>query len=294
MNRNGFDRFRLGLLAALLVAAGSASGYEGSLHQRLTFLAAKQFNRCVEDTGISRLTPLQVRYMARSNVGVAESNVFSRLFRWRYYDRSDESERSFLGVVDTRFHEHFNELLRRLEDADDQVQAYQELGRIISYLQIVSSPAHVVPVYTTRFWRFSLKDRFDGYPVDEASIERALGEDCGFLQQRVDNYTEILTGSANETLRAVVQPITGMPATWEAFWKLGDDARSFGEYGPAGNNFGRRTQFRCDAQQRCLLLDDDPLYAEFALARHLQAVRGTLSAMRLIQISNAHDLAGTR
>ena len=33
---------------------------------------------------------------------------------------------------------------------------------------------------------------------------------------------------------------------------------------------------------------------EFALARHLQAVRGTLSAMRLIQISNAHDLAGIR
>ncbi len=67
------------------------------------------------------------------------------------------------------------------------------------------------------------------------------------------------------------------------FWELNDDPENFGEYGPAGNNFGRATEFRCQSDDRCVLLNDDPLYAEFARQRHASAVRGTLGAMLLVQ-----------
>ncbi len=152
------------LLLVLALGPLPVVAYEGQTHQRLTFLAAKQFNRCVAETGIAPVTPLQVRYMARSNAALAEGNLFSRMFRWRYYDRAEEAERSALWVIDTRFHEHFNELKRRLESARNEVDLYRQLGRVISYLQLVTSPPHVVPVYTGRFWRFSFADRFDSFP----------------------------------------------------------------------------------------------------------------------------------
>ncbi len=272
------------LCLTLLGTAQFAVAYESRLHQQLTFLAAKQFNHCVADSEIPMLTPLQVRYMALSNVGLAESNFFVRMFRWGYYDREDQSEHSSLWLIDTRFHEHFNEILARLDKSKEPVRIYQDFGRILGYLQTVTSPAHTVPVYTARFWRLSFADRFDSYPVDEQALATALGDDCSFLEHWFDSYTDILRVVAEDTLAAVSQPISGMPVSWEAFWQLGDEAADFGEYGPAGNKFGRNTSFRCGGRQRCVLLDDDPLYAEFALQRHLRAVRGTLAAMQLMQM----------
>jgi len=267
---------------ALTLLGVPALGYDGEIHQHLTFLAAKQFNRCVEGTEIEPVTPLEVRYMARSSMAAAEGNFFVRMFRWRYYDRADESERSALWLVDTRFHAQFNELLRQMDDARD-VERYRDFGRIASYLQLVTSPPHVVPVYTARFWRFSFADRFDSFPVDDAAVEAVIGDDCSFLEEPPPAYRDILRKAALSTLAAVQQPIFGMPTTWEAFWSLADEDRSFGDYGPAGNNFGRKTEFRCGRKERCLLLKDDPLYLEFAAARHADAVRATVAALYRLQ-----------
>lgn len=276
---------RLCWLAVGLLLAGWASAYEGRLHQQLTFIAAKQFNQCVAGTDIPMLTPLEVRYIAKTNVSQAERNVFARMFNWRYYDPGRESERSMLWAVDTRFHEHFNEVLARLDKADDTRKRYSNLGRLIGYIQVVSSPAHSVPVYTARFWRFSVADKFDAFPIDEDTLSGRLG--CDFLRSEEPDYPAVLRTVATDTLAAVRSPISGMPASWEAFWKLSEDVGSFGEYGPAGNSFGRKTEFRCLDDQRCVLLRNDPLYAEFAQNRHVAAVNGTMSAMLLMQRARA-------
>ena len=149
----------------------------------------------------------------------------------------------------------------------------------------VAEQAHVVPVFTGRFWRFSLTDRFDHYPVDADAVSAVLADDCDFLYSAAFSFDQILTHTADETLAAVGAPIPGMPASWEAFWQPAAKAEAFGEYGPAGNSFGRATRFRCGAEESCVLLDADPLYAEFALARHVSAVRGSLHAIRLLQQS---------
>ncbi len=268
---------------ALGAAALPAAAYEGKLHQQLTFLAAKQFNRCVTGTDVPMLTALQVRYIAKTNVKQAERNVFARMFNWRYYDRSSESERSVLWALDTRFHEHFNEVLQRFDRSDDAAQLYSNLGRIVGFVQLVSSPAHTVPVYTGRFWRFSMTDRFDKYAVDEAAVEAEIAQSCDFLEQPAGDFATILRTVAADTLIAVRSPISGLPASWEVFWKLAENAENFGEYGPAGNNFGRATEFRCQGEERCVLLRNDPLYAQFARQRHAAAVRGTMGAMLLMQ-----------
>ena len=108
-------RVRLVFSIAAMVAGMQAYGYEGPFHQKLTFIAAKQFNRCVADTAIPSVTPLQVRYVAKSNIRQAETNLFVRMFNWSYYDRGAQAERRLLWLVDTRFHKHFNDVVASLD-----------------------------------------------------------------------------------------------------------------------------------------------------------------------------------
>ena len=270
--------FRYGVFLVSMLLCEYTAAYDPPLHQQFTFIAAKQLNRCLEGSSIPRLTPLQVRYIAKSDVAQAQGSWIPQM-HWGYYDRSAQGPKKLLWVVDTRLHDHFRQLEGEMASAQEMSDQYSDLGYIVNYLQNMTSPAHVVPVYFTRWWRFSLADRFDGYPIDEEALERALNTDCAALlegpEQPVD---EILTDTASATLRAVQRRIDALPVTWQAFWKLADDPEQFGEYGRAGNNFGRRVEFKC-GDTKCVLLDKDPLYDAFALERHVDAVNATMRAM---------------
>lgn len=271
------------LLAVLLTGSGQGIAYEGPLHQELTFIAARAFNSCIDEGRLAArpLTPLQVRYIAKTNRRQAQSNFFTRVFRWNYYDRGNQSAQSFLWVMDTRFHSHFKEVNRRLQSPRSQAAYFSDLGRVLNYVQDVTSPAHSVPVYTARFWRFSLTDRFDGFDIDQDELSASLEGACESALVLPENFASILEQSAERTLSAVRAPVAGMPTHWTAFWRPNEDPSDFGEYGQAGNNFGRPVQFRCGGGQRCVLLENDPLYRSFALARHRDAVISTMRVMLL-------------
>jgi hypothetical protein len=205
-----------------LLCDGSAA-YEPALHQQFTFIAAKQLNRCLEGSSLPRLTPLQVRYIAKSDVAQAQGSWFGQ-FRWGYYDRSAQGQKKLLWLVDTRLHDHFDELEHELSAAQDMGDKYSDLGYVANYLQNMTSPAHVVPVYFTRWWRLSLSDRFDSYPIDDAALEAALDTDCEALLQAPDLPPgELLRDTASATLLAVQRRIDSLPTTWQAYWKLADD-----------------------------------------------------------------------
>ena len=279
------------ILAISLVAVFPviAVAYEGGTNQTLTFLAAKKFNQCTANTDIPKLTPLQVRYIAKTNVGMASRNLFLRVFNWRYYDRGAQEGKSFLWVLDTRFNKHFNEAEKKLLGSEDLKTKYSNLGLLISYIQVVTSPAHAIPVYASRFWRFNSSDRFDRFPVDQELLESLL--DCKALSRfSANSYSHIVQSVSRETIEAVDSPINGLPTTWKSFWQLPDNNSDFGSYGPAGNNFGRKTEFACDLNTECVLLRDDPLYREFALSRHLLAIEGSMQAMLLMQLSLIGEL----
>lgn len=281
-------------LLLCLVLPVAATAYDPQDHQRMTFYAAKYLSRCLEGTDVPQLTPLQVRFIATSNMGLANSNAFVRFFRWSYFDLAGEEDRSFLWLINTRFIDHFEELVRDVEEARRPSRRYQELGRIVSYIQLVSSPSRALPVYSARWWRWSFGDRFDGYPLLGDRLEAALElADCSFLEPPPASYEEVLRSVARDTLVAVTSPIGGLPTTWESFWTPGADPGDFGEYGPAGNNFGRKVEFPCSeaGEARCVLLEDDPLYEEFALERQLSAIIGTARAMYLLQLGERHTEA---
>lgn len=260
--------------------------YEPDIHQQLTFIAARQFNRCVADhPQITRLSALDTRYIAKANVALADTNVFVRMFRWDYYNREDQTNRSSWGLIDTRFHDHFDQLVINVERDDRREQRLRSLGRLLTYLQNVTSPPHAVPVYTGRWWRFSIGDRFNRYPVDTDEVERLVMDSCEVLWGPPQTFQQILIDTADATSRAVQSEIYGFPATWESYWEFGRRADDFGEYGPAGNSFGERTEFRCGKEDRCLLLKNDPLYEDFALQRHVAAVIASMRAMLRLQIA---------
>ena len=292
------NRVAAAALATVLVAvpAHHARAYDGAIHQQLTFMAARQYNRCVEEGHLTRLTPLQMRYVAKANANRADRAWWQRLFRWNYYDRGDQSANRVLWLVETRIHDTYEDTLRRLANARDLSRRFTNLGRIVNHLQDATTPAHVVPIFTTRFWRFSFSDRFNTYPVDEEAVLRALGNDCTAVRGFDGTFERLLVETANRTLASIEEPIRGMPASWEAFWAPDKDDDDFGSYGKAGNNFGLETSFPCatgdDGAERrsrrqrrrgCVLLDNDPLYAEYAAARHLDAVKSTMTAVAIMQ-----------
>ena len=289
--RSGGARTAIAALWVLLViAANPTLAYEPAIHQKLTFVAAKQLNRCVARSEVAGLDALRVRIIAKANTRQADTNLFVRMFRWNYYDRSGVGDRDLLWVIDTRFHEHFDEIVKRLGTGENANDRYRDLGRILGYVQDVTSPPHAVPVYAARWWRLALVDRFDRYAVDEEGVAALVEGSCAEAMQPVRDYHAVLEQAARDTVAAVQAPVEGLPVTWEVFWRLHENPGKFGSYGPAGNNFGRGARFPCGHAERCVLLDDDPLYADFARRRHAAAVVASMRAMLLAQGFKAEAL----
>ena len=272
------------LLFLLMGFAAELHSYDSDIHQQLTFLAAKQYSKCAEtQQGLYRPSALDVRYLVRANVAQADAGFFSRMFRWNYYSPESQDQKDVLWVIETRFQRHYRSLLRQIELGNKAEDRLKAVGRVISYLQDVTSPPRVVPVFTGRWWRFSFSDRFDRFPVDADAIDERLVDSCDRLELGSEDFETLLSTTANTTISAIKERIAGYPVTWEAFWSFGEKSGDFGEYGIAGNQFGKRSSFRCADDERCLLLEDDPLYQEFALQRHVEAVQATMKALLIMQ-----------
>ena len=267
------------------------ASYEGDIHQRLTFMAAKQLSLCDQASGDSLISALDTRYIVRANVAQAESNVFVRMFRWNYYNRDQGKEKGALGIIDTRFHAHFNSLVSDLGKVSKSEERYKTLGKLLNYIQDVTSPSKVVPVFTNRWWRLSFYDRFDRFPIDVTQMEASLLKSCAEIQKFAQSslgksieqiFQSILQETAEKTIEEVRKPIAGLPADWTYFWAFGE-TDEFGNYGPAGNKFGERTAFDCGSNQKCLLLDKDPIYRDFANQLHFNSIIATMKSIRILQ-----------
>jgi len=267
-----------------LLLPGAAAGYIDETRQQLTFLAAKQFNQCLEGTPLPRLTALQVRNLVRGNLSESDG-LFRQATQWRFYDRSNQSTPRVLWSVDTRMHARFDALAAETLSAAEprELNRYENLGAVIHYLQGVTVPANVVPIFHPRPWRWPSADRFTRYPLDRDRLTAELGNVCMELLStpQTETLDTLLDRTAAVTIANIRAPIADMTASWQVFWRE-DDPGEFGSYGPAGNSFGRYAEFPCRSE-RCELLENDPIYADFALGQHRLAVVSTMRAMLTLQ-----------
>ena len=267
-----------------LLLPGAAAGYVDDTRQQLTFLAAKQFNQCLVGTPLPRLSALQVRNLVRGNLSESDGLV-RQATQWRFYDRSNQSTPRMLWSVDTRMHARFDGVAAETLSAAEprELNRYENLGAVIHYLQGVTVPANVVPIFHPRPWRWPAVDQFTRYPLDRDRLTAELGSVCVELLStpKTETLETLLDRTAAVTIANIRAPIADMAASWQVFWKE-EDAGEFGSYGPAGNRFGRHAEFPCRSE-RCELLENDPIYADFALAQHRLAVVSTMRAMLILQ-----------
>ena len=99
-------------------------------------MAAKQLSLCDQASGDGVMSALDTRYIVRANVAQAESNVFVRMFRWNYYNRDEGREKAALGIIDTRFHAHFNSLASDLAKLYESEERYKTLGKLLNYIPV--------------------------------------------------------------------------------------------------------------------------------------------------------------
>ncbi len=275
------------LFSALLLAllAGSAWAYASETRQQLTFLAAKQFNECVTGTEVPRLTALQVRNLVRGNLSEGDRGIARRTVNWQFYDRSNQSTPRVLWAIDTRLHARFDELAYAVlaDGVGEDLPRFERLGEVVHYLQSVTVPANTVPIFHPRLWRWNSADAFTEYPLDREALASRLGQVCVELLATPDTegLSTLLDSTAAVTIANIRAPIADMNASWQVFWREGE-AGEFGSYGPAGNRFGRESEFPCRSE-RCRLLENDPIYADFALRQHRLAVVSSMRAMLILQ-----------
>lgn len=279
------------LVTVSLFVSDQARGYEPEIHREITYLAAKFLTRClsddtarVGDTPAEPLfTPLEVRAVANAGARHAGGGSWGRPFRWQYYDPLDRRGGVVDWVVSTRFNPEFAGDMARLARQPVRERALNVLGRVVGHIQLVTSPARALPVFAPRFWRGSLGDRFDQYPLQAAALESRLDANCEALAHLPPDLPSLLAATAAETRRAIDAPVGGFPATWADFWAPPAAPGEFGSYGPAGNSFGRYVEFPCGSNtlNRCVLITDDPAYTAFAETRHMAAVRATAQGLLL-------------
>ena len=243
------------LLLLLLVMPVWAHAYPASTHQTLTFLAARLFNQCAQEAGEAPLTAMQVRFLARATADMVDRSAFVRMFHWNYYAPPGYPGRLLGGLVDTRFNARYENLVAALDTDGSEIDRLEAHGAVNFYLHHVTTPQRVVPVYTNRPWRLSFADRFDAVEPDEARLLRYLGQPCSLVRGDAPDLNALLHRIALETRTSVREGIPGMQVSWEVFWRFARIDGAFGDYGAAGNSFGREVEFDCGQSGRCILLE---------------------------------------
>jgi hypothetical protein len=317
------------------LGSGASLAYSIDNHDALSNLAVKRFNHCAKELAsqgveLTSLGSPETRAIIEGSKAEDEQAPLKRASSWHFYDPArrlgDKSILVFRDFVDEpALHERFNELeiftrsklqISGIGDA----YIYRSVGRMLHYLQDVTVPAHVVPVFHPSPKK--LGDAFDSYEISGQAFNEGLadgGATCDAMWaevKSVNSFNDLLNKMGDHTLDVIdketVTTKEGVQGTWsKQFWsdipsefcrkkameQMTNEEREagkkpsldhcFGTYGVFGNNFGN-TSF-CDSlvvfgwcsKTRHQVAEE--VYKQFALARHRDAVEVSVKAMMLLQ-----------
>lgn len=283
-----------------------ANANDPGLHRHLSSEAIKQFSACFPNKPLSSKIKKQfIDYTA------LEDNIRYnplRFRQWHFFSPDGDLGLSQGGSrismdkrfrrLDTKLHEHIND--------GNLKKAYKTLGRIAHYLQDVTSPAHVMPIY---HWS-GKKDSFDSYPFDANTASHNFKSNrdkvCSAASsQSSGTLFSILIETAQKTIEAShhaplkISNGNGNNASWGLFWKEDKTCNEpvkpkFRDYGPFGNSFGdTEIMDHCDLDENsspynkhcagpvCRI--NKNVYETFAENRHRQAIMATLKALYYVK-----------
>jgi len=289
-----------------------ADAYEPATHYRFTVEAISQFKECFPNNKFILKGRNRIADYTEHEDSILHN--FWRFGQWHFFSPKGDLGRSGLGFrisMDYRFH-YLEKKLEKLISKDslrkfDWSEIHETIGRLIHYVQDVTAPPHVMPIY---HWS-GKKDLFDGYPFDASKVANLFKQNkvkvCSDIS--TSNYPDLfslLVQAAKNTKRvAVKEPLRisgshNSDATWGLFWKEDKNCKDivkekFKDYGPLGNNYGNNHIWdRCDLPEgysplykycggeSCII--DKTAYVNFAQRRHQEAVNLTMKALYYLKL----------
>lgn len=299
--RNGSTRSRVaratlaGLALSIALASSTtlARAYlPEPTHDALARAAIAAYDACLTsspDAAALRASHRAIDDDAREGIvagDVAEdsTHLLRRAWNWHFYS-ADERPLWHLGM-DRTLNRVFGEIAAALASPDlDDAAIDHETGRAMHFLEDVTVPAHVVPVYHGLF----VSDAVDGHeaPGLTERLARHLPAKCAELAAHgaASSPREILDRTAQATLARLEERICpDATATWSAFWLKPRDGDFFGAY--ADTAFGVETEIAVCRVTRAH-------FDRFVLDGHVAAVLADVTLLFHVR-ANARRSPGTK
>lgn len=249
------------LLLVLCLVASGALGYGISDHRVITRKAVAVFNACYPELGF---TAYDMDVIIKGNLS-EDYNLATKWLRNSHYYNPQKWVRT-LYRDDASYRVKY--LVRKLRET--QKKRIYILGKIVHFVQDVSSPPHVMPIV------HGLGDGFEKFSISEEAI-KTLQVACP--HQPLPPMV-VLREYALQTLAQVKKTAIATRGgekyefSWQLFWYEGLGSK-FGYYGFFGNNFG---QTKPIVILRHVYKFKKELFRQFKLQQMQQAIEATTAS----------------
>jgi len=272
-----------------------AMAYSVDHHERITEIAIDHFNRCVAEGHASNLQSISEkdkRTLVDGNLYEDLIGPIQRLRLWHFWDPERRNENGKL--IDKTLHKRFDKIEKVLLNPMSLFKSkYSELGHLLHYLQDVTVPSHVVPIFHPAPPLFKA-DGFDKYDIDFYSLENDTTINCvNMLKDIPHNFNTLLDSYANHTLKAVTQVIPAegnKDLTWSLYWRNPKKNKRFGKYGKLGNSFGKEVSVKRHKKDKDPFFISREIFDNFSKVLHIKALESTLRAIVLYQQNHTKEL----
>jgi hypothetical protein len=267
-------------IISFLLFTSDAWSYAIKTHSKITEYSIQQYNRCADIVWPNDLKRKIIgtdrEMIAASNIH-EDLNVFIKAQNWHFYRYQSELGSGTLNLGVASVELRMNHLAKYTQK-DSPGNVVGNVGSISHYIQDVTNPAHVVPIY------HSTGDGFDQYDFESVWPKPLDEEQCrNILTKKIEGPVELLQLYAVDTLISINNKVTisrnGIEeqTTWSiAYWaeKIIETANkhTFGSYGTLGNSFGL-TEFNRNGE---IVRVDANQYKEYAQSQIKKAIEGTL------------------
>jgi len=278
----------------ILLTADFASAISKDKHQLVTRHAIDVYSQCISYLGVENHLDEKAELISIGSKIEDESPLLQRYFNWHFYDsyRNNELYRMGRSLTGARTSLHHIYRLRTAYLTDkistNKDEFYQGIGRVVHYIQDMTVPAHVAPIYHYKFLFMDQSDFFDSIALWQTSKYIWTPSTCDFDSDEANHLQSGLDRLMLNTAKMTITHIKGeisVPKghrfygkTWQQFWTLREPGKSypgakkgFSEYGPEGREGFKKF---CESEPE--------LVKEFFGKSFNAAVKGTVQALLLI------------
>lgn len=225
-----------------LTVSGSVLAFDADVHPTFTRTAVEAYKAC-QGTGVSAEASEALIAGTRAE-DASLATLGQRISNWHFYNRNASLKPMWFASrnLDHIFATRVRQLNERVAQgaAASTADVYQQAGRVLHYIQDMSVPAHVVPVFHAKLLVWNLEDGFDQFPLNPSMASFRLNPaQCEALRADAEggNPHGRLLRSANATLAAIGQRGSGGDAgAWRDYWvypspDTAQVEKGWGEYG---------------------------------------------------------------